>query len=68
MNDAIAFRYDEKKNPQGAFLAGVPLRDLTTAEFEELPEWLQRSVKATDFYVEVKVATKTAVKPLKDGE
>lgn len=61
----LAFRYDESKNPQRAHIAGVPLRDLTTAEFDELPEHIQRSVKAANFYTDVrKVATKKA----KDGE
>ncbi len=46
----IARYYDEKANPEGAALPGVPLRDLTTEEFDALPEWLQRSVDAQPMY------------------
>lgn len=64
--EEIAFTYDETKNPDGAFLAGVGLRDLTTAEFAALPEWLQRSVEACPFYV--KASTKGRKTATKDGE
>lgn len=42
--------YDESQNDLSASLPGVPLRDLTAAEFGELPRWLQRSVLALKFY------------------
>lgn len=42
--------YDEKANPTGATLPGVPLRDMTAEEFEALPVWLQYSVDAQPFY------------------
>lgn len=60
----LAFRYDESKNTRGAFIAGVPLRDLTTAEFDELPNHLQRSIEAAEFYVDARKVNKKA----KDGE
>lgn len=42
--------YDESENHWGASLSGVPLRDLTAAEFAEYPRWLQRSIIALKFY------------------
>jgi hypothetical protein len=42
--------YDASENHYGASLPGVPLRDLTAAEFAEYPRWLQRSVIALRFY------------------
>lgn len=70
MNEMV-YTYDETKNPEGAYLAGVPLRDLTVEDVAALPEWLQRSVAACSFYQPAKkaktvtTATATAVK---DGE
>jgi hypothetical protein len=48
--------YDESKNPEHdrRFISGVPLRDLTEDEFEQLPKHLQRSVDAADFYRKTK--------------
>lgn len=46
----IARYYDEARNPEGAFLDGVPLRDLTEEEFAALPAWLQASVDASPLY------------------
>lgn len=48
--DKVARYYDETKNEEGGQLPGVPLRDLTDAEFNALPEWLQASVDALDCY------------------
>ena len=42
--------YDPSKNPSGACIDGVPLRDLTKDEFDALPTWLQANVAACDFY------------------
>ncbi len=42
--------YDASKNPEGAYLDGVPLRDLTDDELAELPAWLRASVLASEFY------------------
>jgi hypothetical protein len=48
--DDIAIRYHPRRNPSGAALGGVPLRDLTRAEFQALPEWLRRAVVASPCY------------------
>lgn len=50
MSSDTARHYDQAKNPDEASLPGVPLRDLTTAEFDALPKWLQESVDAAPFY------------------
>lgn len=54
MSDTIARYYDERKNPDGAFLPGVPLADLTEEQFDALPKWLQLSVDASPFYRKTK--------------
>lgn len=46
----IARYYDAAKNPEGATLPGVALRDLTEDEFRALPTWLQDSIDACPFY------------------
>lgn len=58
--DEIAYTYDPGKNPDSVVLDGVPLRDLTRAEFEALPKKWQAAVNREPFYVPVKPA-KTAV-------
>lgn len=50
----LAYKYNQKKNLDGGSFPGVPLRDLTVAEFEALPIWLQGSVDAAAFYSRVK--------------
>lgn len=50
MDEEIAYIYAEELNPDGAYLAGVPLRDLTAGDVAALPEWLRRSVAACHFY------------------
>lgn len=42
--------YDPERNPDRAFLPGIPLRDLTVAEWRALPRWLRHSVDACGFY------------------
>ena len=61
--------YDADKNPDGAALPGVPLRDLTDAEFDALPTYLQRSVDTAPFYRKTKpeAASRRAV-PRRDEE
>lgn len=51
MTDEPAFVYDATRNPQGEHLDGVPLRDLTRMEYDELPEVWQRAVTAVPYYV-----------------
>lgn len=53
MSDEIAYTYDEKLNPDGVSLDGVPLRDLTAAEFAALPKRWQEAVKREPYYVAV---------------
>lgn len=53
--------YDPAKNPDGAYLPGVPLRDLTEADLAELPEYLRTSIAACPFYV-------AAAKPKKEAK
>jgi hypothetical protein len=49
----ILYTYDETQNSEGAHLPGVPLADLTSADFDALPEYMQESVKQCAFYVRV---------------
>lgn len=65
---SVARYYDEAKNPEHdrRFISGVPLRDLTDEEFEQLPKHLQRSVDAADFYRKTKPRDEPA--PRKDDD
>lgn len=47
---ATVLYFDSSKDEGGEF-PGVPKRDLEQAEFDVLPEWLQKSVKASPMYV-----------------
>lgn len=51
---SIARYYDESKNPDGGALPGVPLADIDEETFNQLPEWLQRSVDASPMYRKTK--------------
>lgn len=46
----VAYYYLSDKNPNGAFLPGVPLCDLHTAQVEQYPKWIQKSIKASPMY------------------
>lgn len=50
MSDKIARYYDEKANPDGGALPGVPLRDLTQEEYDSYPAWIQASIDAHPMY------------------
>lgn len=51
----IARYYDQDKNPEDVrFIAGIPLRDVTEDEWEQLPKHLQRSADASDLYRKTK--------------
>ena len=50
MSDSITVRYLPDKNPETHHIPGIPLRDLTAAEFAALPPWLQESVRVCAFY------------------
>jgi hypothetical protein len=58
MTDTIVYRYVAEQNPQGGYLAGVPLRDLTAADLADIPAWLHPSIAAQPFYETVS-GTKT---------
>jgi hypothetical protein len=47
---AIVRYYVAENNPDGAYVDGVPLRDITDEDWQALPERLQRSADATGFY------------------
>lgn len=47
---SIARYYLPKHNPERRYLEGVPLRDITEAEFARYPEWLRASIDALPFY------------------
>lgn len=50
----VAFRYLVANNPDGRFLTGVPLGDLTEAKFDGYPGWIQRSIVACPFFEDVR--------------
>lgn len=62
MSETIARYYDASKNPDEAFFPGVPLRDLTSDEFDALPAHLQASLDASPFYRKTKPPTTTTPK------
>lgn len=49
-DDEIVFEYQARRNQAGAFLPGVPLRDLTRADWRSIPKHLQRAVEASNLY------------------
>ena len=51
---SIARYYDAEKNPDRASLPGVPLADISEAQFAEYPEWLQATIDNTAFYRKTK--------------
>lgn len=63
----IARYYDESKNGEGAFFAGVPLADITPELWEALPAWLQASVDAAPMYRKTPVPKARAQDEPQDG-
>lgn len=57
--DRIALHYRRDLNAEGASIPGVPLRDLTQADLDDLPERLLAEVKASRLYT-VRPAPKAA--------
>lgn len=57
---SIARYYDEDKNPDYLFFAGVPLSDLDEEFFNSLPEWLRNSIDNAPFYRKTKPTDKTS--------
>ncbi|GAB4203612.1 MAG: hypothetical protein OHK0022_27950 [Roseiflexaceae bacterium] len=62
----IVIRYHPKRNPDGAHLPGVPLRDLTRADLAQMPRWQVRSIIKQPFYTRVR--RRTPAPPLPAGE
>jgi hypothetical protein len=46
----VVYRYLAANNPSGLFLDGVPLRDLTQEDIDELPGHLAASVAESELY------------------
>lgn len=44
------FIYHEERNPDGAFIDGVPLQDIDRDTWGAMPEHVQASVRACPFY------------------
>lgn len=42
--------YLPDRNPDGAAIPGIALRDFPASEFRALPLWMQRSIDAAPFY------------------
>ena len=52
--ESIARYYDEAKNPNGGYFGGVPLRDMTEAEYEALTPIEQRWVDGSGLFRKTK--------------
>ncbi len=69
MND-IVWYYDPDKNPDGASFIGVPLRDLTEADMQEIPSHSLAAIEQADFYRKTKPKSRkpeASVEPPKEG-
>lgn len=62
--DTIAYRYSADANPDAAFIPGVPLRDLTVADFQSLTEYQRAGVRDCRFYVAETGADEPAAPPV----
>lgn len=68
MSESIARYYDETKNPDRGFFPGVPLRDLTDAEWGALDKRMQESIDACPFYRKTKPPASPALTTEKPPE
>lgn len=50
-----AYNYHERRNPNGRFIIGVPLRSLSADEFAALNHGQQKAVAKAPFYSEVEI-------------
>jgi pyruvate/2-oxoglutarate dehydrogenase complex dihydrolipoamide acyltransferase (E2) component len=50
MSEKIAFVYNEKRNPRGAFIPGIPNRNITVEEFAALPIGQQSAIVSAAFF------------------
>ncbi len=62
----IARYYKAEQNPDGAYIDGVPLRDITDEEWEALPERLQRAADASGLYRKTPIARAREQTPAKE--
>lgn len=62
MSDTIKQYYVEENNPDGGFFPGVPLRDLTEDEFNDLAPWQQKSIDESRMYRRTKPDSRKAPK------
>jgi hypothetical protein len=46
----VLYRYLAERNPDGAYIDGVPLADLTRADLERIPAHLHRAAGLTGWY------------------
>jgi hypothetical protein len=58
--DKKLYLYVGENNPQGAFIAGVPLRTLTAAEFMNYADQVQKAIEKCGFYVKAEGAAAEA--------
>ena len=49
--DTVVYTYVAERNIDGAYLPGVPLRDLTQGDLDSLPQWILPSIAAAPYYV-----------------
>jgi hypothetical protein len=59
----IIYKYNEKTRPEGEFITGVPLADLTAEMVESYPPHIQATLKTILYYEPVKQA-----KPAKEAQ
>lgn len=52
------YRYNAKNNPNGYYIPGVPLRDLSNEDFEALTKPQQTAVQQSPLYAKVRAAKK----------
>lgn len=60
----VAYTYDPAANPDGLYLEGVPLRDLTFEDLDRLSQPLREALAAQPFYTLV-AAQPAPAKPSK---
>jgi hypothetical protein len=59
----IIYKYNEAKRPQGEFIVGVPLTDLTAEMVASYPAHIQATLKTILYYEPVK-----PTKPAKEAQ
>jgi hypothetical protein len=59
----IIYKYNEAKRPEGEFIAGVPLPDLTAEMVDSYPPHIQATLKTVLYYEPVQQA-----KPAKEAQ